>query len=144
MSAEHFQETVPWCITDFNHEERLLAYHEWHKVRVGIDENPLLSASLLAEVRPTGICLSSFFEGQSFRLFLDIAFHLQRVHGDSDIYLPVRSLAPILKVSPRAVSTYRRVAVLLGFMKETQPATRTRATRFRVDLNSFPNNGEEQ
>ena len=141
-NPDDFFNAVPWHAADFDEDEVLTAVVEWGKVKTGAGENTLLSAVHLAQEKPV-------FKGERFRhfknfaLFLNIAYHLQQLQGDDDIYLPVHGLAAHLSVTARVVSHYRFTAKMYGFLKETAKHTKKRATRFRVNLDKFSMEGAQ-
>jgi hypothetical protein len=136
MNGDSFFNGVPWHATDFDEDEVLTATVEWGKVKTKAGDNPIMTAVLLATEKPV-------LKGERFRyfknyaLFLNIAYHLQCLLGDSDIYLPVHRLAVHLAVTARVVSQYRFMGRQEGFLKETVKHTKKRATRFRVNLERF-------
>jgi hypothetical protein len=113
---------------------------EWEKVKVKAGQDPLASAVLLAQELPV-LRGERFSHFKNYALFLNIAYHLQRLQGDNDIYLPVHRLAEHLAVSARVVCDYRFMAKIHGFLKLTAKHTTRRATRFRVKLDAFPRIG---
>ena len=140
MDINGFHNAVPWQATDFDEDEILTAIAEWAKVKIKAGDNPIISAVLLAQEKPA-FRDETFRHFKNFTLFLNIAYHLQRIQGDADIYLPVHQLAAHLSVTARVVSQYRFMAKSYGFLKETAKHTKKKATRFRVKLDAFSKAG---
>jgi hypothetical protein len=144
MRAREIMTSVPWNETDFSDAEIIQAVTEWDRVRSRAGKNPLLQALWLADQNPIQWSGNLFAQFKNYRKFLDICYYLQKLQGDDPVYLPVRSLSPLLGVTPRVVSTYRAAAKLYGFLKEVEVHTINRATRFRVQIHRFPPQKEPQ
>jgi hypothetical protein len=91
---------------------------------------------VLAEQKPVGSC-EHWAQLKKYVTFLSLAYHLQVLTGDGDIFLPCGKVGELLNVSPDTVSSYRRMAMMEGFLIETKKWTQHKATLFRVDLEKF-------
>jgi hypothetical protein len=137
LSGPEFFNEVPWQATDFNEDEMLNAAVEWEKVITPADQDPMTLAVLFARELPV-VVGGVFSQFKNYQFFLNVAFHLQRMAGDRDVYLPVELLARHLGVTPRIASNYRQLAKMQGYLKLMVKHTSRKATRYRVKLEMFP------
>jgi len=135
-SAEQVADEIPWGDTEFSEEEEdILSFmNEWDKVRLAPNQAPLEYALVMADAKP-------LFQNQNFPKycrFLSLAGWLQELMGhDAEIYLPVRTVADLLRVDPSTISTFRRRAETDGFLVQTQKHTPTKATRHRFNCDKY-------
>ncbi len=136
IDAKSALDLVDWKLTDFDDDEKLQFFAEWGIVRCKAGENSLTKAFELAKQRP-------LFEGDRFKRFgqfISLAGWLQVIVGENtDIFLPIDSLADLLETSTSTISTYRRIAERQKYIKKVQKETRHRAARYRfLQLTRFP------
>lgn len=136
MDEKELRDSELWRCTDFTREEILRACVEWPKVKPGFAKNRLFAAMVLAEQRPVRSC-EHWAHLKTYITFLSLAYHLQVLTGDGEIFLPCHKVGDLIHASPETVSAYRRMALTDGFLTATAPHTRRKATRFRVDLVKF-------
>ena len=136
MDEKQLRDSTVWSLTDFSAEEVFEACVQWMKIKPGFAKNRLFDALVLAQARPVKSC-ERWAELKSYSVFLSLAYHLQMLTGDGEIFLPCHTIAPLIKVTHEIVSRYRRMAMQDGFLVEITKATKLKATRFRVDLDKF-------
>ena len=108
--------------------------NEWNMVKVPAGQNPLTTAFTMAQQKP----LVANTRFRRYALFIGVCGWLQKLVGDEDIYLPIDSLAKLLGVSTSIVSNYRKLACDEGFLVLVAKHTAHRATRFKFNLETFP------
>ena len=134
LTANQAYKCIPWDYTDYDGDEILMFVTEWDEVRVPTGKNPLLVALELSKQRP----LITDQRFKNYALFVSMCGYLQKQLGDNDIFLPVELLGHLIKVSPRIISNYRKIACKEKILVETQKWTRRLAARYRFNMDSFP------
>jgi hypothetical protein len=142
MSERQFKKSVPWRFTDFEADERIVACTEFANVRIAAGDDPLTSALWLADERP--VLQEADEDFASYQRFLNCCYWLACQKPGEPVYFPCHKLGPLLGLSARTISSYRRMAISEGYITVTQLHTRTRATRFRVNLTKYQRGQELQ
>jgi hypothetical protein len=125
-----------WSFTNFSEDEIFNACLEWKKIKPGFAKDRLFSALTLAQSKPVRAC-EQWGHLKVYGTFLSLAYYLQLLTGDGEIFLPCDTVAPLIGVTSEIVSRYRQRAITDGFLAEVEKATARRATRFRVQMDRF-------
>jgi len=115
--------------------------HCWKRIRFGIGEGPLAVAHRNAVERPLELPDSDPWRDlDGYRTFVSLAYYLQDVQGDLAIFLPGRTIGPLLGRSHTRIMQYCAHAVEQGYLElvKKHSLVGRRAAEYRFDVSRFP------
>lgn len=128
--------------TDLDREDLLCDFvYSWRRIRCRIGEGPLATAMRTAVETPLNLPASDpWSDLPTYRTFVSLAGWLQVLMEDEPIFLPGRTIGPLLGRSHTQITRYCAHAVEHGYLElvSEHSITKRRATEYRFDVARFP------
>jgi hypothetical protein len=131
---------VGWQYFGLDAEDAEAAFYDkWPRIRTGLGEHPLLMASIRARTYPVAL-LPKYADQrpEGYVKFIGLCAWLQVPRGKGGIiFLPIRRVAAVLKVSPMTISRYVQWAIGDGYLvlvNEHVGHSKAAEYTFRIEL----------